>query len=131
VIRGAALLFVSLVSGGPFHATGMAQETYARFEIIAPSDTTFTLVLAEVRWVKRGMAGVVVDPRQRDEMVARFTISAVDEKTARASITGMTSGITELHMALLPVPGKPWFAEKLFWLGTALGAALGFFLGRG
>jgi hypothetical protein len=107
----------------------IAQDVRLRFEIVEPTDTSFTIILGDARWVKRGMDGIVVDPRQRDEMVARFSVESVDGRSARAVITGMTTGISTLHMALLSPPRKSWFRQRVFWIGAAVGLAIGFLVG--
>jgi hypothetical protein len=114
----------------PAHSVA-AQDNFARFEIVEPTDTTFSIVLRGARWVKKGMTGYVLDPRERDLMVGRFTVDQVDERTARAKITGMTTGITIFHAAMLPVPRKPWFKQMIFWIGTGLGMTIGYFVGKG
>jgi hypothetical protein len=108
-----------------------AQIDQMRFEITAPTDTTFTLILGDIRWVKKGMTGTVVDPRQRDDMVANFRVDKVDGRTARAVITGMRTGITVFHAALLRAPRKSWFKQKVFWIGSGLGIAVGYLIGKG
>jgi hypothetical protein len=32
-------------------------------------------------------------------------------------------------MVLLDVPGRPWYKERLFWIGGAVGAVAGLLLG--
>jgi hypothetical protein len=107
-----------------------AQNDYTRFEILEPSDTAFTIVLGEVRWMKPGMTGIVVDPRQRDVRTATFTVSRVDGRRAVARVTGLTSGLTTFHMALVRQPRRSWLKQPFFWVGTALGLAVGFLAGR-
>lgn len=123
-------LLVSLCAFSLAASRGQAQDYQMRFEIVAPTDTTFTFVLGDARWVKKGMAGTVVDPRQRDALVARFTVDRIDERMARAIITRTTTGITVFHAALLRVPKKSWWRDKFLWIGTAVGLAIGYFVGR-
>jgi hypothetical protein len=112
-------------------AVAQAQDLRARFEIVSSSDTSFSLVLGEERWVRAGMGGIVVDPRMKDEFVARFVIVALEERTALARITGMTTGISEFHMALIAPPRRPWYKQAFFWIPLVIGGAVGYLIGRG
>jgi hypothetical protein len=106
-----------------------AQETSARFEIASAADSTFTLVVGRHPWVRPGLYGIVVDPRQRDVLIARFQIIAADSANAMALVTGMTTRVTTEHVALLdqpPPPAPPWHRRRSFWLGVLFGVAAGF-----
>src|ERR671918_3036713 len=100
-----ALLLAALVFAAPDE--GCAQETSARFEIASAGDTTFTLVVGRHPWVRPGLYGIVVDPRQRDILIARFQIIAADSANAMGLITGMTTRVTTDHVALLDKPPPP------------------------
>src|SRR5688572_21088008 len=105
-----------------------AQETSARFEIASAGDSTFTLVVGKQVWVRPGLYGIVVDPRQRDVLVARFQIIAADSANAMGLVTGMAARVTTEHVALLdrpPAPVPPWHQRRPFWLGVLLGVAAG------
>src|SRR5687767_9152594 len=109
-----------------------AQETSARFEIASAGDSTFTLVVGKQVWVRPGLYGIVVDPRQRDVLVARFQIIAADSANAMGLVTGMAARVTTEHVALLdrpPPPVPPWHRRRSFWLGMLFGIAAGFGLG--
>jgi hypothetical protein len=109
-----------------------AQETAVRFEIASAGDTTFTLVVGRHPWVRPGLYGIVVDPRQRDILIARFEIIAADSANAMGLVTGMTTRVTTDHVALLdmpPPPAPPWYRRRSFWLGTLVGLAAGLGLG--
>jgi hypothetical protein len=109
-----------------------AQETSARFEIASAGDSTFTLVVGRHPWVRPGLYGIVVDPRQRDVLIARFQIIAADSANAMGLITGMTTRVTTEHVALLdrpPPPAPPWHKRRSFWLGVLFGLAAGFGVG--
>jgi hypothetical protein len=109
-----------------------AQETSARFEIASAGDSTFTLVVGRHPWVRPGLYGIVVDPRQRDVLIARFQIIAADSANAMGLITGMTTRVTTEHVALLdrpPPPVPPWHKRRSFWLGVLFGLAAGFGVG--
>lgn len=109
-----------------------AQETSARFEIASAGDSTFTLVVGRHPWVRPGLYGIVVDPRQRDILIARFQIIAADSANAMGLISGMTTRVTTEHVALLdrpPPPAPPWHKRRSFWLGVLFGVAAGFGVG--
>lgn len=106
-----------------------AQETSARFEIASAGDSTFTLVIGRHPWVRPGLYGIVVDPRQRDILIARFQIIAADSANAMGLVTGMTTRVTTEHVALLdkpPPPEPPWHRRRSFWIGVLVGIAAGF-----
>ena len=109
-----------------------AQETSARFEIASAGDSTFTLVVGRHPWVRPGLYGIVVDPRQRDVLIARFQVIAADSANAMGLVTGMTTRVTTEHVALLfqpPPPVPPWHRRRSFWLGVLFGVAAGFGIG--
>jgi hypothetical protein len=109
-----------------------AQETSARFEIASAGDSTFTLVIGRHPWVRPGLYGIVVDPRQRDILIARFQIIAADSANAMGLVTGMTTRVTTEHVALIdppPPPELPWHRRRSFWIGVIVGVAAGFGIG--
>jgi hypothetical protein len=119
------------LSGGLFVPGDVAaQSDWNRFEILSPADTAFSIVLGTVKWVKPGMTGIVVDPRQRDARTATFVVSRIEGRNAIARVTGLTSGLTTFHMALMPAPRKSWLKQPFFWVGTVFGIAVGFLAGR-
>jgi hypothetical protein len=107
------------------------QDDRARFEIVSPNDTSLSFPLGNARWVKTGMTGIVVDPSQRDALVATFRVSRLDERIAHVTVTGTTTGITVFHAALLVVPKRTWLKNKFFWIGSGVGLLVGFLAGRG
>jgi hypothetical protein len=128
-VVAAVLLAAGFVT--PSHEVA-AQETSARFEIASAGDSTFTLVVGRHPWVRPGLYGIVVDPRQRDVLIARFQIIAADSANAMGLISGMTTRVTTEHVALLekpPPPAPPWHQRRSFWLGVLFGVAAGFGLG--
>jgi hypothetical protein len=128
-VVASALLGAALAG---MHNEAAAQETSARFEIASTGDSTFTLVVGRHPWVRPGLYGIVVDPRQRDILIARFQIIAADSANAMGLISGMTTRVTTEHVALLdrpPPPAPPWHKRRSFWLGVFLGIAAGFGLG--
>jgi hypothetical protein len=128
-------LLVGIVLGVALVATPTslgAQETSARFEIASAGDSTFTLVIGRHPWVRPGLYGIVVDPRQRDVLIARFQIIAADSANAMGLVTGMTTRVTTEHVALIdppPPPEVPWHRRRSFWLGVIVGVAAGFGVG--
>ena len=106
-----------------------AQETAVRFPVVDVGDTTFTFRIGSQQWVRPGLRGIVVDPRQRDVLIARFRVSALNGEIARAVITGQATSVNTSHTVLLDVPRQPWYKLKSFWLGSAVGAVAGFLLG--
>jgi len=126
----AALSLLSLVTVFAFASTPVdAQETTVRFPVTQASDTTFAFRVGQHQWVRRGLRGIVVDPRQQDVLVARFHVIDVAQGQARAVITGQTTTVGTQHMVLLDVPKRPWYQEQLFWIGGAVGAIAGFLIG--
>ena len=126
----ATVLVIAALACAP--GEGSAQETAVRFEIASAGDSTFTLVVGRHPWVRPGLYGIVVDPRQRDILIARFQIMAADSANAMALITGMTTRVSTEHVALLdrpPPPVPPWHKRRSFWLGVLFGVAAGFGLG--
>ena len=123
-------VLVAGLAGAP--AVLGAQETSARFEIASAGDSTFTLVIGRHPWVRPGLYGIVVDPRQRDILIARFQIIAADSANAMGLVTGMTTRVTTEHVALIdrpPPPELPWHQRRSFWIGVIVGIAAGFGIG--
>jgi len=108
-----------------FTASAAAQQRAVRFEIIAVGDSTLLFKVGKAGWVHRGQVGTAVDPRKRDELVARFRVTRVDAGAATALVTGQTTALTTEHVATMEEPNRPWFRAKTFWSGLVLGAALG------
>ncbi len=128
------LLLGSVLVGGFIRAPASlgGQETSARFEIASAGDSTFTLVIGRHPWVRPGLYGIVVDPRQRDVLIARFQIIAADSANAMGLVTGMTTRVTTEHVALIdqpPPPEPPWHGRRSFWIGVIVGIAAGFGIG--
>jgi len=102
-----------------------AQLRVARFQVTAVGDTTLDFSAREATWVRRGRQGTAVDPRKRDELVARFTVLYVRNGVATALVTGQTTAVSIEHVALIPEPNRRWFKQRAFWTGVFLGAAIG------
>ena len=123
-----AVSLATLIAVAP--TTAHAQETAVRFTVAQVNDTTFSFRIGEHLWVRPGMRGIVVDPRQQDVLVARFQITGVANGQATAVITGQTTSVSTSHSVLLEIPRRPWYRQRMFWLGTVAGAVIGFALGN-
>jgi hypothetical protein len=102
------------------------QAAYARFDVTTVDDTTFTFATTGVGWVKRGQRGLVVDPAHGDELIAQFRVSKVGHARATAVVTGQTARLTTAHVALLQERRAPFFRRAWFWIGVAIGGAIGY-----
>jgi len=107
-----------------------AQDSAIRLEIRSVGDSVFTFNSSPVSWIARGQQGIVVDPRRRDVLVARFRVLSVDAGMGNALILGQTQPVSTDHVALLREPRPRWFTSKTLWLGVAAGAAGGFVVGK-
>jgi hypothetical protein len=107
-----------------------AQDSAIRLEIRSVGDSVFTFNSSPVSWIARGQQGIVVDPRRRDVLVARFRVLSVDAGVGNALILGQTQPVSIDHVALLREPRPRWFSNKTFWFGVAAGAAGGFVIGK-
>jgi len=119
VLAAAAALVVGATAPTP--ASAQMLERTVRFQVAAVGDSTFTFTPGQLRWVKTGTRGMVVDPRRRDALVARFQVLGVNGGVATALVTGQTTALTQDHVAVLEVPMRPWYASSLFWAGAILG----------
>lgn len=96
-----------------------------RFEIDSISDSTATFRIHEARWIRRGMPSYVVDPLQRDALVAKLRIISRDSVSATALVTSQVTGVKAEHFLLVPRPPGQWWRSRDFWAGTLLGLTLG------
>jgi hypothetical protein len=108
-------------SGG----TLSAQQAAVRFEITSVSDTTLVFRPGTAIWVRPGQIGTAVDPRRRDQLVARFRIIGVHGGLATALVTGQTTAVSTDHVATLVPPRAAWYRSRNFWVGVLVGGALG------
>lgn len=97
----------------------------ARFVIAASTDSTVTFRPFEARWLKAGMHGHVVDPTERDALIARVTIQRVDTGGTVAIIDGGVSPVSVKHVVLVERPTAAWWRDKRFWFGAGAGAVAG------
>ena len=96
-----ALLFVLALGLGALAPRAGAQERAVRFEITEAQDTVFSFAVGRYPWVAPGQRGIVVDPRRRDVLVARFRVLRVQDGVATALVTGQTTTLSTSHAALL------------------------------
>jgi hypothetical protein len=73
----------------------------------------------------------VVDPRRRDELVARLKVLSVSsDGAATAVVTGQRGRITTEHFVIAQEPPIRWYKNLGLWVGATLGIVAGFSLGR-
>lgn len=96
-----------------------------RFEIDSLTDSTASFRVQEARWIRAGLSSYVVDPQQRDALVARLRITSRDSLTATALIVSQVARVKPDHFLLVVRPPTPWWRNRLFWAGTVSGAAVG------
>jgi hypothetical protein len=111
--------------GGASGALVRVPRDAARFEIDSVTDSTATFRIREARWVRPGLQSYVVDPRQRDALVARLRVVARDSGSATALVTGQVARVRADHFLLVVRPAQPWWASPRFWGGVLAGGALG------
>ncbi len=107
-----------------------AQDSAIRLEIRSVGDSVFTFNSSPVSWIARGQQGIVVDPRRRDVLVARFRVLNVEAGVGNALILGQTQPVSIEHVALLREPRPHWFTSKTFWFGVVAGAVGGVIAGK-
>ena len=108
--------------------------TAVRFEIVAVGDSTFAFLAPNASWLAAGSAGIAVDPRRRDILVARFRVIARQADTATALVTGQTTRLVTEHVALVARPPVPpvvlrRIEQRRFWAGAVVGAVFGVIAG--
>lgn len=97
----------------------------ARFEIEVVDDSTARFKPREALWVKPGMHVYVVDPLNRDALVARLRLTSVWNETAVGVVTSQVTRVTTQHVVLIIRPVTPWWKSRRFWVGTLLGGVFG------
>ena len=108
-----------------------AQDRDARFEITTVGDTTVTFRAGRLTWVVRSPRAIVVDPRRRDELVARLKVLSVSsDGNATAVVTGQRGRITTDHFVIAQEPPTRWYRNLGLWVGATLGLVAGFSIGR-
>jgi hypothetical protein len=118
---------VLLAAGCARHHTASLPDPAAarRFAIRLVADSTFDFLTDGAKWVRPGAEGIAVDPRQRDLLVARFFVTRVNGDTAVALVTGQTTRVADVHVALLAPPHPGPVHRPSFWAGFFGGAVLG------
>jgi hypothetical protein len=112
-------------------ARAHAQDRDVRFTITAVGDTTVTFRAGKMTWVVRSPRAIVVDPRRRDELVARIKVLSVSSTgDATAGVTGQTGRISLDHFVVAREPPSRWYRNAYLWMGAALGLVTGFGLGK-
>jgi hypothetical protein len=115
----------------PVARAAHAQDRDVRFAITAVGDTTVTFRAGKMTWVVRSPRAIVVDPRRRDELVARIKVLSVSSTgDATAVVTGQTGRITVDHFVVAREPPSRWYRNAYLWMGAALGLVTGFGLGK-
>ena len=110
---------------------GKAQDRDVRFQITAVGDTTVTFRAGRLTWVVRSPRAIVVDPRRRDEAIARLKVLSVSSGgDAIAVVTGQTGRITTDHFVVAQEPPTRWYKNLGLWVGATLGLVAGFGLGK-
>ena len=124
------LLLAVLALLASFTAPVRAQVTGTRFDILQVTDTTISFRKGAAAWIRPGLVGIVVDPRQKDALVARIRILDVARDTVAALITGQTTRLGTQHVAILDEP-RPRFPRTLvFWSGLVIGFLAGAMAGK-
>lgn len=121
----AGLVFCAMAAGA-IPSSAEAQSRGVRFVITAIGDSTIEFRTGIETWLRPGQLGVAVDPRRRDELIARFRVISVGEGSATAVITGQTTAVITDHVAVVDEPRRSAYRSPAFWIGITLGAALGF-----
>ena len=119
------MLMLAAGAGAPLEA----QETAVRFEIAGVADSTFSFAIGRHEWVAAGQRGIVVDPRRRDALVARFRVLVVRDGLATAVVTGQTTALVTQHAALLTQPQPAFWRQPTFWIGLLIGGVAGWAIG--
>jgi hypothetical protein len=108
-----------------------AQSRGIRFEITQVGDTTFRFPRGTAGWLKYETTGIVVDPRRRDALVARFRVVRIDSGLVTGLVTGLTTRVATEHIAVVAEPPKPWYRGITFWAGTVFGVVIGALIAGG
>jgi hypothetical protein len=111
---------------GVLATSAHAQANEVRFPVTSVGDSTVNFQVGANKWVAAGKSGIVVDPKRQDVLIARISILSVRSGTARALITGQTTTVEPGFVAVLERPEPRLFSKRDFWIGTVLGALVGF-----
>ncbi|MEP7345965.1 MAG: hypothetical protein ABI877_11885 [Gemmatimonadaceae bacterium] len=116
-----AFLLTALALPGSAHA----QYRGVRFEITQVGESTFVFAAGKEKWIKKGSAGIAVDPKRRDALVARFRVTDVAAGEVSALVEGQTTNVRTDHVVILAEPRRSWVKQPTFWWGLVTGSALG------
>lgn len=112
-------------------AAAWGQDRDVRFAITGVGDTTVTFRAGKMTWVVRSSRAIVVDPRRRDELIARLKVLSVSSSgDATAVVTGQAGRVTTDHLVIATEPPSRWYRNLGLWVGATLGLVAGFALGR-
>jgi hypothetical protein len=111
-------------------SSAQAQSVETRFQVTSVGDSTVSFPIGKHKWVVPGRTGIVVDPKRQDVLVARISVLSVADGNAQALITGQTTTVQSGYVAVMEPPAVKFYSGRSFWLGTALGAVLGFVIGN-
>ncbi len=125
-MRRSAAVVLCVIAGLVLATPVRAQTRAVRFLITTIGDSTIEFRTGAAKWIRPGQLGVAVDPRRRDELIARFRVEAVREGSATAVITGQTTAVSAEHVAVLDEPRRGAYRSPAFWIGIVVGGALGF-----
>jgi hypothetical protein len=110
---------------GPSAPVARIPRDAARFEIAALTDSTASFLVNEAQWIRSGQAAYIVDPLQRDALVARLRIATRDDMRANALVLSQVAVVKPTHVLLVPRPPLPFWRRGLFWSGVSAGVVLG------
>lgn len=138
VIRGMSVLLVAGLSAcahtsgaGPGSgdagsaSVSRVPRDVARFEIDSVTDSTAIFRVQEARWVRAGLTGYAVDPRQRDALVARVTVVSANGPFAVVQVTSQVALVKPEQVLLILRPEEHWWQRRGFRFGLGAGALLG------
>jgi len=125
-VRRSAAVVLAVIAALVLATPVRAQTRAVRFLITTIGDSTIEFRTGAHKWIRPGQLGVAVDPRRRDELIARFRVEAVREGSVTAVITGQTTAVSPEHVAVLDEPRRNAFRSPAFWIGLVVGGALGF-----
>lgn len=124
-----ALLALGIAATLLAPSSARAQASGTRFTITSVGDSTIAFATGSAAWVRKGLRGLAVDPRQRDVLVARFEVLEVRDNVALGLITGATRPLTPEDIAVLERPAPGIVRQRGFWTGVVLGLLGGLGLG--
>ena len=122
-MRFATVAALAVVLGLPTGAR--AQYRGVRFEITSVGDSTLVFTTGSEKWIRKGSAGIAVDPKRRDALVARIRVTAMAPGEASALVVGQTTNVRTDHVVILEQPKRSWVRQSTFWWGVVAGSALG------